>query len=182
VVDPPPGRGPGGRGFESRRSPLVKSLVSADSADNRTGRSSATGTDAHASTSGSAVDAAGDEPPIRFRGDELDLYAEFHFELLQKISRNVRATPEAVEDACAHAWVEFLKHQPSREMGSWRGWLYRTAEHEAWRLNAVEWKERSVADSGGEPLEPPDPRDRYEERLEFQAALQELRKLPPQME
>jgi DNA-directed RNA polymerase specialized sigma24 family protein len=78
--------------------------------------------------------------------------------------------------------VEFLKHQPSREMGSWRGWLYRTAEHEAWRLNAVEWKERSVADSGGEPLEPPDPRDRYEERLEFQAALQELRKLPPQME
>jgi DNA-directed RNA polymerase specialized sigma24 family protein len=87
-----------------------------------------------------------------------------------------------VEDACAHAWVEFLKHQPDRERGSWRGWLYRTAQHEAWRLNALEYKERSVADSGGEPLEPPDPRDRYEERLEFQAALQELRKLPPQMQ
>jgi hypothetical protein len=75
-----------------------------------------------------------------------------------------------------------LKHQPDRESGSWRGWLYRTAQHEAWRLNALEWKERSVADSSGEPLEPPDLRDRYEERLEFQAALQELRKLPPQLQ
>jgi hypothetical protein len=26
----------------------------------------------------------GDEPPIRFRGDELDLYAEFHFELVRR--------------------------------------------------------------------------------------------------
>jgi hypothetical protein len=36
--------------------------------------------------------------------------------------------------------------------------------------------------SGDRPIEPADPRDRYEERLEFQAALQELRKLPPQMQ
>jgi DNA-directed RNA polymerase specialized sigma24 family protein len=37
-------------------------------------------------------------------------------------------------------------------------------------------------DSGGRPNEPIDPRDRYEERLDFAAALQELRKLPPQMQ
>ena len=36
----------------------------------------------------------GDEPPIRFRGDELDLYGEFHFELVKTLSRSVRATRE----------------------------------------------------------------------------------------
>ena len=105
--------GPGGRGFESRRSPLVKSLVSADSAGNRTGRSSATGTDtgtdARASTSGNAVEGGGDEPPIRFRGDELDLYGEFHVELTKTVASRVHASWEVVEDSCSFAWVEFFR-------------------------------------------------------------------------
>ena len=108
--------GPGGRGFESRRSPLVKSLVSADAAGNRTGRSSTTGTDAHASTSGNAIEEGGDEPPIRFRGDELDLSAEFHFAVVMKVQRAVVTPPEVVADACSYAWVEFLKHQPERRV------------------------------------------------------------------
>jgi DNA-directed RNA polymerase specialized sigma24 family protein len=124
---------------------------------------------------------AGNEPPLRLRGDELDLYAEYHFELIRKISRDVRpASRENVEDACAFAWVEFFKKQPDREGDRWKGWLYVAAKRETWRLNAQEWKEREhVTSDDVAPLEFADPRDHLAERLEFQAALQELRKLPP---
>jgi hypothetical protein len=92
------------------------------------------------------------------------------------VQRAVVTPPEVVEDA----WLEFVKYQPDRMEGRWRRWLFRVAQREAWRLSALEWKERPIAEAGGRPNEPLDPRDRYEERLEFQAALQELRKLPPQ--
>jgi RNA polymerase sigma factor (sigma-70 family) len=140
------------------------------------------GTDAHATTAGTTAEEAGDEPPIRFRGDELDLYGEYHVELIRKITRDVnRASPETIEDACALAWVEFLKKQPDRD-NSWQGWLYTVAKREAWRLNALEWKERAHVFEDGTPIEQADPRDRLEERLEFQAALQELGKLPPRFQ
>ena len=63
-----------------------------------------TGTISDATTAGTQADGDGDEPPLRFRGDELDLYAEHHFELIKKIQRDVRPiSRENVEDACAHA-------------------------------------------------------------------------------
>ena len=101
------------------------------------------GTDARASFVEGGFGEGGDEPPVRFRGDELDLYGEFHFELVKMLSKNVRATRETVEDACGHAWVEFFKYQPDRERGRWRGWLFRVAQREAWRLTALDWKERA---------------------------------------
>ena len=64
-------------------------------------------------------------------------------ELVKMLSKNVRATRETVEDACGHAWVEFFKYQPDRERGRWRGWLFRVAQREAWRLTALDWKERA---------------------------------------
>jgi hypothetical protein len=75
------------------------------------------------------------DPRVRFRGDELDLYAEFHPELLRMLRANVRCAPEDIDDAASFAWVQFLRYQPSRD-NAWKGWLYRTAQREAWRLNA----------------------------------------------
>ena len=87
---------------------------------------------------------------------------------------------ENVEDACAHAWVEFLRHQPDRDHGRWKGWLYVTAMREAWKLNALEFKERAdIRQDDVADVDLVDPHDRLSGRLEFQAALQELRKLPP---
>ena len=88
---------------------------------------------------------------------------------------------ENAEDACAHAWLKFLQRQPDRDGDRWKGWLYVTAKREAWKLNALEFKEREDLPASGAPdiVEPIDPRDRLSERVEFQAALQELRKLPP---
>ena len=141
-----------------------------------------TGTDARASITGSGAGEGGDEPPIRFVGDELDLYAEYHFELVQKIVRDVQyVSRENAEDACAHAWLKFLQRQPDRDGDRWKGWLYVTAKREAWKLNALEFKERE--DRPAPVLRTSSSRSTraigLSERVEFQAALQELKKLPP---
>jgi DNA-directed RNA polymerase specialized sigma24 family protein len=88
---------------------------------------------------------------------------------------------ENAEDACAHAWLKVLQRQPDRDGERWKGWLYVTAKREAWKLNALEFKEREDMPASGAPdiVEPVDPHDRLSERIEFQAALQELRRLPP---
>ncbi len=56
------------------------------------------------------------------------------------------------------------------------------AQREAWRLRAQSWKERELVNADGVQFETADPHDHYAERLEFQAALQELRKLPPRLQ
>ena len=65
-----------------------------------------------------------------------------------------------------------------------KGWLYRMAQRETWRLNAQRCGELSIVPDGesherGTTREPADPRDRLEERLEFVAAMKELSRLPP---
>ena len=121
---------------------------------------------------------------MRLRGDEADLFLAFNDELVRADGGAVRAHPADVEDACAIAWVQFMPHQPSRQ-SRWQGWLFRTAQREAWRLSALR-PEVTFTHYGDPELgtvpEPADPRDRLEERLEFQAALEELRKLPPRLQ
>jgi RNA polymerase sigma factor (sigma-70 family) len=143
------------------------------------------GTDASSTTPGTTVEAGGDEPPLRLRGDEAELYAGFSRELIQKLSRSVRAAPGDIEDACGYAWMQFLRQQPDRDR-EWRGWLFRTAQRRAWTLNARGYETLHIV--GVDELGPDrvtemaDPRDRTEERLEFEAALQELRKLPDRLQ
>ena len=114
-----PGCGPGGRGFESRRSPLNNPLQAGDFAldhnlpESPTGTDS--GTDAHTTTTGTTADSGGAEPPIRFRGDEPELYLAFNPELVKLIEHDVRAAPEDIEDACSFAWIQFFRYQPDRE-------------------------------------------------------------------
>ena len=132
-------------------------------------------------TSPPANGPGGGQSAVRLRGDELDLYADFHADLLHTVRANVRAAPDVIEDACSFAWVEFLRLQPDRDR-NWQGWLFRTAQREAWRLNASDWREREYVDCNGKVQEAPDPADHHEQRLEFHAALEELRKLPPRLQ
>jgi DNA-directed RNA polymerase specialized sigma24 family protein len=95
----------------------------------------------------------------------------------------VRASCEDIDDAASFAWIQFFRYQPDRDR-EWKGWLYRTALREAWRLNAEHGRAnlRIVPDresrEPGATREPLDPRDRLEERLEFLAAMDEVRRLP----
>lgn len=118
---------------------------------------------------------------FEIRGDELDLYAGFHFELVGKVQRRVNTSRENVEDACAFAWLQFFKHQPDRD-GAWKGWLYRVAQREAYTLEARDRRTVDLADDNGREIELPDPGDRQADRDEFIAAVQELRRLPPRLQ
>lgn len=53
------------------------------------------------------------------------------------------------------------------------------ARREAWRQNALEIKEREAVRGEDLPMDAVDPRDRHGEALEFRAAIDELKKLPP---
>jgi hypothetical protein len=142
-----------------------------------------TGTVSQEATAGTPADPGGDEPPIRFLGDEPELYLEFNHELVKTLSAHVRASREDIDDAASFAWIQFFRYQPDRDR-EWKGWLYRTAQREAWRLNAEHGRAnlRIVADRESREQratrEPLDPRDRLEERLEFLAAMEEVRRLP----
>jgi hypothetical protein len=88
-------------------------------AQSRTGRSCATGRDASAPNTGTPAEADGDEPPIRFRGDEADLYLEHNHELVKRLSKSFRGgAPQDIEDAAAFAWVQFVRYQPDRSRES----------------------------------------------------------------
>jgi DNA-directed RNA polymerase specialized sigma24 family protein len=77
---------------------------------------------------------ATNDPRPGARGDEAELFRAFNDQLMKTVSGSVfNCTPQTVEDACAFAWAQFLEHQPDRTR-NWRGWLFRTAERQAWLL------------------------------------------------
>ena len=89
----------------------------------RTGRSAATGsrtgTVSDATTAGTQADGDGDEPPLRFRGDEADLFLAFNPELKTVIGKLVRGIGQAdIEDACGFAWVQFFRYWRARSRTS----------------------------------------------------------------
>jgi DNA-directed RNA polymerase specialized sigma24 family protein len=113
------------------------------------------------------------------------LYLEYNAKLIRRVRWAVRASPEDIEDACAFAWVQFLRRQPDRDR-PWRSWLLETAKRQAWRFAAQRGDTLAIVDVDdpglGTTVEPADPRDRTEQALEFQAALQELAQLPERLQ
>jgi DNA-directed RNA polymerase specialized sigma24 family protein len=84
-------------------------------------------------------------PPAR--GDETDLFRCFNRKLVRYASGVVKVTAsDTLEDACAHAWMQFMQRQPEREE-NWRAWLCVVAEREAW---AIERKLRREIPKGDE--------------------------------
>jgi RNA polymerase sigma factor (sigma-70 family) len=119
------------------------------------------------------------------QGDEARLFEQFNDELMRTVGRNVTTSPEIIEDACSLAWTQFLIHQPDRTR-HWKGWMFKTAQREAWRLHRQRYK--AVGMAGGEGIpergvtrERADPKDRHDERLGLNAAVEVLEQLPPRL-
>jgi DNA-directed RNA polymerase specialized sigma24 family protein len=106
------------------------------------------------------------------RGDEAELFRSYNDHLLRKVAHAVRAPWEVVEDACAIAWARFLVSQPDRDR-EWRGWLFRTAEREAWALMRRESRAMHFTREGedGGPRDVADPRDAVGVRAELREIL-----------
>jgi RNA polymerase sigma factor (sigma-70 family) len=119
------------------------------------------------------------------QGDEARLFLEFNEMLISRVSRTVFTSPEVVEDACATAWTKFLIHQPDRQQ-SWKGWLFRTAEREAWRLDRMRYAALAIdpAEASSHPAainEPPDPTNPIELRTDLNDAVGILEELSPRL-
>src|ERR1700710_948349 len=56
------------------------------------------------------------------QGDEAELFALYNDQLMRRVARVVRTSPDIIEDACSIAWAQFLRHQPDRNR-EWRAWL-----------------------------------------------------------
>ena len=65
---------------------------------------------------------------------------------------SVDASRATVDDACAFAWVQFMRWQPDRER-NWRAWLIITAEREVWRLTDEEGRTTAFEASDADGLE-----------------------------
>ena len=79
------------------------------------------------------------------------------------MARSVRASsPQVIEDACSFAWAKFMEHQPDRDR-KWKGWLFRVAQRESWRLEREAGHHVPTRDTGYEPgtWVVVDPRDQY---------------------
>ena len=115
------------------------------------------------------------------QGDEAELFERYNDQLMRRLARVVRTSPDVIEDACSIAWAQFLRHQPDRDR-EWRAWLFRTAQREAWLLDRKRRETRTFeADSDDRSwiAEPADRRDAFTERDELEAAVDVLAQLPP---
>jgi len=60
-------------------------------------------------------------PPAH--GDEAELFRRFNPRLMRYVSGVVKITAsDTLEEACAHAWAQFMQHQPDRG-DTGRAWL-----------------------------------------------------------
>ncbi len=78
-----------------------------------------------------------DHPRLRLlRGDEADIFDAHQVALRCAVRHAVNAPEACIEDACASAWLQFLRHQPNR--ATVFAWLRTVAVREAWRLSRRE--------------------------------------------
>src|SRR4051794_21999094 len=119
------------------------------------------------------------------RGDEAELFRSFNDELLRDIARAVRVrSPHTVEDACAFAWMEFMRHQPDRDL-NWRGWLFRTAQRQAWTIERESRQTLALRDFEWEQFGPTRDAvgpDTTQINRDVQDALDLIGELPPRLQ
>jgi DNA-directed RNA polymerase specialized sigma24 family protein len=86
-------------------------------------------------------------PPTR--GDEAELFRRFNHKLMGLLRGVVTtSSPDTLEDACAHAWLQFLQHQPDRD-ANWPAWLFVVAKREAWAIERKLQREMPKGDELG---------------------------------
>ena len=112
---------------------------------------------------------------LPLRGDEDQLFRRYNDRLLRAVARFAHAPDAVIEDACAFAWVQLLRHQPDRCTAF--AWLRRVAIREAWRLSRRETRDAHLEDLHPEVVEANTARD-LDRILEAREALTVLAELP----
>ncbi|MET0602130.1 MAG: sigma-70 family RNA polymerase sigma factor [Baekduia sp.] len=116
------------------------------------------------------------EPPQArmLRGDEAQLYEDHSTALRAAVRHFVNADDTIIEDACAFAWLQLMRHQPDRGPTLF-AWLRTVAIREAWRLYERDTREPSIELFPG--LDPG--HDALTQQAAARDALRALVELPP---
>lgn len=75
-------------------------------------------------------------------GDETQLYRDLNHRLKQLVRASVTAPDHVIDDACSHAWLQLLRHQPRRD--TVLPWLTKVAVREVWRIMRREARDASL--------------------------------------
>jgi RNA polymerase sigma factor (sigma-70 family) len=105
------------------------------------------------------------------RGDEADLYRTHALALRAAVRSRIHGSDALVEDACAFAWLQLMRHQPDRGRGLF-AWLRTTAVREAYRLHRKEL--HAVGDAIDRVPDDPDAAAALETQLSAHSALRAL--------
>jgi RNA polymerase sigma factor (sigma-70 family) len=71
--------------------------------------------------------------PRMLRGDEAELYRAHEVALRAAVRHRIYGSDALIEDACAFAWLQLMRHQPDRGPTLF-AWLRTVAVREAYRL------------------------------------------------
>ena len=116
------------------------------------------------------------------RGDEAQLFREFNDELMLTVAQSVRTdSPQTIEDAVGFAWERFMVYQPERDM-NWQGWLFRTAQRQAWLIERQRLDHVAIRDSHRDWESSRAPETTAEVHEDVEAALEVLKQLPPRLQ
>lgn len=74
--------------------------------------------------------------PRWLHGDEATLFRSYDAALRIAVRAAVAGPDVHVDDACSHAWLQLMRHQPARDQIF--AWLKVVAIRHAWRLNRTE--------------------------------------------
>lgn len=108
------------------------------------------------------------------------LYLEFAVFLEHIVRGGVQASDDVIEEACQTAWARLVSHRHRIADDHARGWLARTAVHEALRLHRRQRRDlRTETDVREEPADPgcpvaPEPQS----LVECRQRLESVRQLP----
>src|ERR1700754_4508884 len=79
-------------------------------------------------------------------GDEDELFRAFNRQLIKAVaSRVAHSSEQTIEDACAFAWTQLVAKPPESDVNL-RGWLFRTAQREAWKRERHARREPPLGD------------------------------------
>lgn len=84
-----------------------------------------------------------------FRDVAAELFASFHHELRAKVRSRVRTSDANIDDACAQAWLIFVRRQPDHA-DTFRGWLIVVATRLAIELALKDRRVVSLVDGDTE--------------------------------
>jgi RNA polymerase sigma factor (sigma-70 family) len=92
------------------------------------------------------------------RGDEAQLFRDYELALRAAVRHFAHVDDAIVDDACSHAWLQLLRHQPDRDNAF--AWLRTVAIREAWRLAEREHRDSrldalpATREPGTDPVQP----------------------------